>query len=109
MSGFLTERTGVISDIHGNSPALRAVLKDIRQNRCDHLVVLGDIINGVDPQECVDQLRTWDEKVCIRGNAESYILTPDLEHLPEDQDFSSTALIELVEWFRSKLNQESLK
>jgi predicted phosphodiesterase len=105
----LTERIGVISDIHGNSPALRAVLEDLRQHGCDRLVVLGDIINGVDPEGCVALLREWGDIVCVRGNAEAYTLTPDLESLPDDEMFSSAELIQLVSWFRAQLTVESLQ
>lgn len=105
----MSERIGVISDIHGNSPALRAVLVDLRQQGCDSLVVLGDIINGIDPQGCVTLLREWGDIVCVRGNAEAYTFTPDLESLPEDGLFSSAELVQLVGWFRAQLTVESLQ
>ena len=105
----MTERIAIISDIHGNSPALREVLENIHQHGCDKLVVLGDIINGIDPQGCVDLLLKWDDKVCIRGNAEAYTLTPDLESLPDAETFSNDELIQLIEWFRGQLNMESLQ
>ncbi len=48
--------TAVISDIHGNAEALKAVLTDIdRHDDVDRIVCLGDIIGyGPDPLECVD-------------------------------------------------------
>jgi len=48
----------VISDIHGNAEALRAVLADIEQRGADRIVCLGDIVGyGPDPLECVDLVR----------------------------------------------------
>ena len=48
-------RTAVLSDIHGNAVALKAVLADIEKREIDQIVCLGDIIGyGPDPLECVD-------------------------------------------------------
>ncbi|TVQ33111.1 MAG: metallophosphoesterase [Phycisphaeraceae bacterium] len=47
--------TAVISDIHANATALRAVLADIEKRGVDRIINLGDIIGyGPDPLECVD-------------------------------------------------------
>ncbi|MEI6235291.1 MAG: metallophosphoesterase family protein [Planctomycetota bacterium] len=48
----------VISDIHGNLEALRAVLADIETQRVDEIVCLGDIVGyGPNPVECVNIVR----------------------------------------------------
>jgi len=50
--------TAVISDIHANAPALRAVLADIDRRGITTIVSLGDIVGyGPDPLECVDLVR----------------------------------------------------
>jgi diadenosine tetraphosphatase ApaH/serine/threonine PP2A family protein phosphatase len=50
--------TAVISDIHGNAVALRAVLEDIDARGIERIICLGDIIGyGPDPLECVDLVR----------------------------------------------------
>jgi predicted phosphodiesterase len=46
-------KTGILSDIHGNSPALKAVLAEASREGVEQLLVLGDIINGIDPHGCV--------------------------------------------------------
>ncbi len=47
--------TAVISDIHGNAEALRAVLADIETRNVDRIICLGDIVGyGPEPLECVD-------------------------------------------------------
>ena len=47
-------RYAVLSDIHGNLEALRAVLADSR-DRADAVLCLGDTVGyGADPQACVD-------------------------------------------------------
>lgn len=51
-------RTAVVSDIHGNAEALRAVLSDIADRGIEKIVCLGDIVGyGPDPLECVDLVR----------------------------------------------------
>lgn len=109
----MTERIALISDIHGNSPALRAVLADIESQRCTRLYMLGDLVAGVDPQGCVDLLRDWCaahsvELSCLRGNAEAYLLTPDLLNLPRQEEQWNVDMIELVLWWRAHLSSETL-
>lgn len=48
----------IISDIHGNAEALRAVLRDIDSRGIDRIVCLGDIVGyGPEPLACVDMVR----------------------------------------------------
>ncbi len=48
-------RTALISDIHANLAALRAVLDHIGGQRVDRIICLGDIVGyGPDPVACVD-------------------------------------------------------
>src|ERR1017187_6878953 len=44
-------RVAAIYDIHGNLPALAAVLQEIRQAEVDHIVVGGDVVPGPMPRE----------------------------------------------------------
>lgn len=46
----------VISDVHGNSSALRAVLDDIARYPIDEIISLGDVVPGVYPAGCIDIL-----------------------------------------------------
>lgn len=50
--------TAIISDIHANAEALRAVLADIDSRGVERLICLGDIVGyGPDPLECLDMVR----------------------------------------------------
>jgi diadenosine tetraphosphatase ApaH/serine/threonine PP2A family protein phosphatase len=52
--------TAILSDIHGNAEALKAVLSDVASRSVDRLVCLGDIVGyGPDPLECVDLVRRY--------------------------------------------------
>lgn len=63
----------IISDVHGNLPALEYVLKI--EKSIDMLISLGDVVNyGPWSNECVDLLETVNNKVLILGNhEEAYI------------------------------------
>lgn len=51
-------RIAVISDIHGNFQALKAVLDAVDQLRPDATVCLGDVVGyGAQPNECIDLLK----------------------------------------------------
>jgi predicted phosphodiesterase len=43
-------------DIHGNLPALEAVLEEVKRSEADHIVVGGDVMPGPFPRECLDLL-----------------------------------------------------
>jgi len=49
-------RIAALYDIHGNLPALEAVLADVRAARVDHIVIGGDVLPGPMPRECLDVL-----------------------------------------------------
>jgi predicted phosphodiesterase len=52
-------RYAIISDIHGNGEALRAVFEDIRQREIKHVMCLGNIVGiGPEPLYCVDFVRS---------------------------------------------------
>ena len=61
-------KIAILSDIHANLPALKAVLRDVQQSGADQIVFLGDIVGyGASPAECVDWVRKLGG-VCVMGN-----------------------------------------
>src|SRR5207237_10663319 len=68
-------RVAGIYDIHGNLPALDAVLHDIRQADVDFIVVGGDVVPGPMPCESLTCLRNLKLPVqFIQGNGEAAVL-----------------------------------
>ncbi len=67
-------RLAVISDIHGNSFALEAVLADIRRQAPDVIVNLGDVLaSPVDPRATMDLL--WGRDILtVRGNHDRWMI-----------------------------------
>lgn len=64
----------VISDIHGNLPALSACLEDAEQNGADCYLFAGDYcISNPYPDECIARIRDIKDKYVIRGNEEKYL------------------------------------
>ena len=59
----------VISDIHGNLPALTAVLRDCPPEAYDRLLVLGDLVGyGAEPGGVIERIRALTPHVVVRGN-----------------------------------------
>ncbi len=53
-------RIAALFDIHGNLPALEAVLADVRLAHVDRIVVGGDVMPGPMPRETLELLRSLD-------------------------------------------------
>lgn len=64
-------RVAALCDVHGNLPALEAVLAELRSLDVDRIVCGGDVVAGPFPQESLDRLRDV-EAVFVRGNADRY-------------------------------------
>lgn len=61
-------RYGILSDIHGNLPALRAALTALRSAGVDRFLCAGDLVGyGPQPNECVDLVASL-EMPCVAGN-----------------------------------------
>jgi putative phosphoesterase len=64
-------RVAVLADIHGNLPALEAVLEEVAAADVDRIVLLGDIALGPLPTETLDLLVSLgDRAVWVHGNCE---------------------------------------
>ncbi|NDY42689.1 metallophosphoesterase family protein [Dissulfurirhabdus thermomarina] len=69
-------RLAVLSDIHGNLEAFRAVLADVAAAGADRAVCLGDIVGyGADPEACVALVRERGI-ACIQGNHDLGVVSP---------------------------------
>jgi putative phosphoesterase len=66
-------RLAVMSDVHGNLPALEAVLEDLQQYELDGVIVAGDFVGGPHPVETTRLLLALDGWM-IRGNSDSRLV-----------------------------------
>jgi putative phosphoesterase len=101
-------RVAALADVHGNAPALAAVLEEVARERPDLVVFCGDLTWGSLPQETLTLVRALDIPArFVRGNADRAVGTEldsrgswiDSMHTPEDRAFLSgfeaTVLVEI--------------
>jgi len=90
-------RIATLYDVHGNLPALEAVLAEAPGDAL--IVVGGDVAVGPFPQETVERLRGLGERVkWIRGNA-------DRELVPGEEGLAPP---DVLEWVRSRLDPSTI-
>ncbi|MFO0980495.1 MAG: metallophosphoesterase family protein [Planctomycetota bacterium] len=86
----------IISDVHANWEALRAVLDDIASRQIPIVVCGGDIVGyGSRPAEVIDLIQSR-TAICIRGNHDHAVVTGDFA------SFSPVAL-RAGQWTRQQL------
>ncbi len=94
-------RLSIISDIHGNLPALEAVLAEIDASAPDEVWCLGDVVGyGAEPNECAE-LVAQRCTVCLAGNHDLAVL--------EALDIStfSPAAAEAAQWTIARLEESA--
>jgi predicted phosphodiesterase len=69
----VTMRLALIADIHGNLPALDAVLAEIDREGVDRIICLGDISIGPQPVETLERVRSLGCPV-IMGNWDAWFV-----------------------------------
>lgn len=62
-------RVAVVCDVHGNLPALEAVLAEVASLEIERIVCGGDVVGGPFERGCVERLLEHDAAF-VRGNAE---------------------------------------
>lgn len=94
-------RIGVLSDIHGNLPALQAVWADMQRRGVDWVINLGDVVfRGPHPEECLRLVQEMGAPVVL-GNTEVW-LTEAEGQLPE-------VLSAVRAWTRARLSAADLQ
>ena len=92
-------RLAIVSDIHGNLPALEAVLAEIDSAGPDEVWCLGDVVGyGAEPNECTELVADRCT-VCLAGNHDLAVLDAI------DISTFSPAAAEAAEWTRSRLSE----
>jgi predicted phosphodiesterase len=97
-------RVAALYDIHGNLPALEAVLEEVREAGVDHVVVGGDVLPGPMPRDTLTRLLELDLPVqFIHGNGERVVLAQlagqDISEVPEQYR-------EVIRWTAQQLHPE---
>ena len=71
-------RIAIISDIHGNYQALKAVIDDIRNKGINSIICLGDIIGkGINSRRCIDLVKSTCN-IVLKGNVDDrFCMNPE--------------------------------
>jgi predicted phosphodiesterase len=108
-------RIAALYDIHGNLPALEAVLGDIRQADVDQIVVGGDVVPGPMPRQTLERLLDLDLPThFIHGNGELAILAQMTATQTESITYWGTtsgarppeSIVEVYRWTAAQLQPE---
>jgi predicted phosphodiesterase len=67
-------RVAVLSDIHGNLPALEAVLAEVEAAEVDAVVCTGDVVGGPFSAEAFDRMVGLPSVRFVRGNADRFVV-----------------------------------
>jgi putative phosphoesterase len=69
-------KIAALYDIHGNLPALNAVLEELKEVQPDLIVVGGDIVSGPMPAQTLERLSQLGDQVrSVRGNCDREVVT----------------------------------
>jgi putative phosphoesterase len=97
-------RLAVLSDIHGNLPALEAVLADMHQFTVDGAIFAGDYTGGPHPMETIRLLRSlggW----MIRGNGDTGLVRYERGDAPSP--WYTHHQFAIMRWAYDRLDEET--
>ena len=99
-------RVAILSDIHGNVPALAAVLADLDRLRPDEVLVGGDLVGrGPQGSRVIELIRRrgWPS---IKGNHEDYLLAFRRGNIPEE--WRRAEVWSAARWMAAELSPEDV-
>lgn len=100
-------RTAIVSDVHGNAIALRAVVTELDAEEIDRVVCLGDLCQGgAQPDECVELVaeRGWP---VVLGNADAFVL--DAATAAGSSEAVTERQLAVREWTHARLSAAQLE
>lgn len=102
-------KLGIITDIHSNINALKAVLNEFDKKQIDKIICCGDIIGiGANPEETVQELiKRREQLIAVRGNHEQYLLKGIPKNTHDDKRQLFIEEIQNHEWTHSRLSDKS--
>ncbi len=99
-------RIAALNDIHGNLPALDAVLEALESEGVEKIVVGGDVLPGPMPGDCLDRLNSLDLPVAYlfgNGETETLVVERGEELVRVPKQFHP-----IMEWVHEQLTAEQL-
>ncbi|SDH42798.1 metallophosphoesterase family protein [Alteribacillus bidgolensis] len=99
-------KVALLSDIHGNARALKAVLNDLKDKKVDKMYILGDLCyRGPEPKNALETVRSSPAKV-LKGNADEWVVRGVLKN--EVPDNALALMNQERDWTLERLSQEDV-
>jgi putative phosphoesterase len=92
-------RLGLISDIHGNLPALEQVLAELARDNVDQILCLGDVAVGPQPVETLDRLQSLGCPT-VMGNWDACLLGAE----PQVHGEIAEMLVDVCTWSAAQIS-----
>lgn len=97
-------RLAILSDIHGNLPALEAVHADIQRQSVDEVLVAGDLVGRGPQGSAVVQYVRAQNWPTLKGNHEDYLL--DFRHRRVPEEWWQLDQWSASRWLAAELNDD---
>lgn len=96
-------RIGIISDVHGNLPALEVILDKLKEEKPDMVIFLGDVVGyGAHPNECCEIVRELCN-VHIIGNHDAGVIDR------MDLGWFNRTAAEAIIWTKDRITDDNRK
>ena len=99
-------KIAVLSDIHGNVEALKAIMRELEMENIKNVIIAGDIVGECPDNdeviEIVKELNPW----IIKGNKEKYILD---YHSGETKKWKEYKQMAAMVWAYENMNKDSIE
>ncbi len=100
-----SRRVALLADVHGNAPALAAVLREVKTENVDLLVHAGDLTWGPLVTETLALIRAYDGRAeFVRGNADRAVI-----ELADDTTTSTDEPTARERWMRDHHDADAVK
>ena len=94
-------RFAIVSDLHSNLQAWNAVLLDIRSQKLDRIICLGDVVGyGPDPAEVLRSVHA-NVNHLVLGNHDAVVCGK------MDETLFNESARQIIDWTRGQLNREA--
>jgi predicted phosphodiesterase len=98
-------RVGLIADIHGNVPALEAVLAELEREGVDRVVCLGDVAVGPEPRASLERVRQLGCPVVL-GNWDAAFRGDPATPVDAAADETTRIVDEIHAWWGEQLTDD---
>ena len=96
-------RIAIFTDIHGNLPALKSILDDIKSNNIDKVICLGDVVGlGPKSKDCLDLIMDNNIEMVLGNNELNIIYGTQIDKSIEDEEKRH------YDWIKESLNADEM-